>query len=322
MDRSSIKSIIVSALLVIIVLFPFDESIKFGILIFGLLLIVFIKRGMFYFLKANKLYNMGKAEAARPLFIKACKVGIMGSYEIKAAAFLMQAGFIQDSKNILMPIINSKYKKIIVLAKMLLSLCYWNEKDVKNAIIVAEELYNSGTKDKNLLLSLAQYYIADNRLDSFYKLTDSLEEDAVNTPAGVDILAMSNILRGNWKKASTQLRNLLNKRHNFADPYLHLAQVHIHFKNFKEATDILYRALNECLFLTNAVISREAVSSLLYSIKQDKDAIYALNEENAYSIIQGKYIVENATIEEEDEEIDEVNTSLSDDDEEWIKKHN
>lgn len=346
MQKNNIITYVLIALMFVVTFLPINQVFKLVGMAVVLILIVYFTRGTLYFIQANKQFNKSDFDKAMRLYKKAVKAGISAKFMGTAGAIAIGMGETAWAKEVLTKAMKKVPKKEITLLPSLqtsLSMAYWVEGDLDKAIELAETAYNNGYKDKNVFINLCTYYLEKEDLTSFRKLIKEYRNSSINnSPALADLNAASMMLSGDWAKAKNILTQLFEKKDfHFPDPYVHLAQINLFYGNFASALSALQRGLDNCKFTKTSVIEKETIEKLISIIKEpEKNAGYiiAINKD-PLSLINGKIPspIENATLTFEKEKVEEqiekiekaieteddgdINTDLTDDDEEWIRKH-
>lgn len=310
-----------------------------------LVLIVFLNRGSIYYARANSFYQKNdeaSIKKAFALYQKAFKAGISSKFEITVGSIAIQIGELDYAKKVLNDAIATATKKEQnnkAVAKTALSMAYWIEGDLDEAIRICEEVYNGGYKDCNIYINLLTYYLEKEDLANFRKLIKEYKSSTLKSPALTDLNAAYHILNGEWDKANTILRQMLeSKDYPFADPYVHMAQIKLHYGQYAEARTLIQKSIDTCTFTKTAILTQDLLVKLVDLLTEpEKNAGYivAINK-NPLSLINGKLplpikdavltfevepdfekqIEETKTVEE-----GEPNTELTAEDEEWLRSH-
>ncbi len=347
MQKNNIITYVLIALMFTVTFLPMNQVAKVVLMAVVLALIVFFTRGTLYFIQANKQFNKNNFDKAMALYKKAVKAGISAKFMGTAGAIAIGMGETAWAIDVLTKAMKHVPKKeaktLLPSLQTSLSMAYWVEGDVDKALEIAEGAYNSGYRDKNVYINLCTYYLEKEDLSSFRKLIKEYRNSSINSPALADLNAASMMLSGDWAKAKNILTQLFAKKdYHFPDPYVHLAQIELFYGNFSQALSVLQRGLDNCKFTKTSIIDQETMEKLIAIIKEpEKNAGYimAINKD-PLSLINGKIpaALENAVLSFEKEKVEaqvekieravdveegdgEINTDLTDDDEEWLRKH-
>lgn len=309
--------------------------------------LILASKGTMTFSKANRIISQRKPgflEKALPLYEKSIKEGIPEQYQLIAATLLIQYGNMEKGKEALEELLNIKDKKIVFQAKEGLSMYYWIKKDTGRAIKMCEDAKEMGFKDKNLYINLGTYYLAKNKLHDFKILMKESYRSKLDSPALVDMQAVCAILEGNYQKAGNLLATIFESMTPaYVDPYVHAAMVYLNFGKVETALEYLKKCLDACSFSNTSILTKEGIEKMI-SLLENQDTVWAFTaamNENALGILNGKlpnyskydnkkpafaslpaFKAEGIAKEDlaEDDE-NEPNTSLTDEDEEWLKRH-
>ena len=314
--------------------------------------ICFLKRGTFYYADANnKIYNKDSANAGKIIsnYKKALKAGIPYKKMLTAGAVLIQHGDKKEGREALHDIEkHSGDQSLINQARIQLALSYYMDGELDMALELTDRSRESSYRDKNFYINGCTFYLKAGRISDFHSMVDEFRDNEKwnDSPAIRDLIAVDAMLSGSWKKASEILTGMVRKAsYNFADPYMHLSQVKMHFGFWQEAVSTLKLGIEKSMFTPGAVIGREVCERAIAYLEnaETRDAFIMGNEKDPLALVNGemprlidsdeKVIEVDPGLEEqidlaleekaEDEEIPEgdVDTSLTDDDEVWLRKH-
>lgn len=352
MDKNNLIVVILAFLMIVLLLIPgMGNTVKLIIMAVALVLILLTRRGSIYFASANKKMTSKDPErvpAALVQYKKALKAGVPAKYTVTIASLLIQNGEAEAGTKALEKLIakGSKDKVTINSAKTALSMSAWISGDLERAISLCEEVYKDGDKSSNLYINLSTYYLEAGRTQDFHRLAKEFRSnDKLKSAALADLAAVDEfIVKGNWKTAGSILNNMIEKRsYPFADPYVHMAQVKMHYGNRKEALSYIEKGIENSVFSNTAIISKETMEQLASLLKDEKTALKLMssNERNPLALVNGDIPAlsdeviafeketepgedseeEPAVQIREERDDDDVSTELTDDDEEWIRKH-
>lgn len=312
----------------------------------ALVLVIWNSIGTFYYSKAAKLLQKRSKEnyeKAIPYLEKAVKWGVNENGQLSAGTLMIQYGDMEKGKEILEAL--TKGNKMKEEAKISLSMYYWVKNDLDKAIELCLEAREKGKKDKNLYVNLCTYYMEKGDLKEYRKYTKECNDLSLATPATLDLEASYYMMAGDWKKAGEHLKSIFDKTvPGYKDPYIHQAMVLLHYGDWEGAVKNL-RAIN-----TNTVDSNISV----YTQKEIEEIIDLIIDENTRwgmleivdkapeTFIKGQmpqprkglekpetpalpsFVEESVgpmATEIQDEDSQDIDTSLNDDDEEWLKRH-
>ena len=340
-------------LLIIVLIFALPISIYSRLLLVAILVgsFLYLKRSVIYYVKANKKItddNEQVWEEAWPLYRKAIQNGLQKQFVITSASMFLQRGDAKEGKQIIEDYLSSTKGRDATLdniAKTMISMAYWMENDLEKAIDTVEQVYQSGYRDKNLFINYTTYALEKGDLKKAKELLDSAA-DMERTSAGLhDNRGWLYILQGKWEKAATLYENLVHRNPRFPEPYVHYAQVKIHYGLAGEAIDLLEQALN-ARFANTSGMNRKTITTLLENLKnpqtrlktaieidqdtkevasgrlpQPREGVFAYEEGNTlagFAVMQAK--VEDKTLDTIEEEERIPNTELTEDDLAYIEK--
>lgn len=323
-----------------------NSNIKWlGAALFALsfILLLINSIGAVYYSKASKYLKSSNPDIykALPYLEKAVKRGVDPQSEVVAATLFVQYGDKEKGKDILEEYVNSSDKKIKATAGISLSMYYWVKRDLDKAIETATTVYETGYRDRNLLINLLTFYLEKGMYKEFEKLLKESKKLGLNEVAVLDLEASYYLSLSEWAKCGAKLEKLFSLiKPQFIDPYLHQAFVYLHYGEWEDAAKSL-KAIKTNVQLINTSIYTEAQIDTLIAYVEDKDTrwgLWAAVEEDPGVLIRkempevkpGTAMPEfekkpdfKTVIPEEIAEKDEsdIDTSLTDEDEEWIRKH-
>lgn len=349
MQKQNILTYITLAIILATAFIPaIPQGVKIAIMGVGLALIVWSRRGAIYFTQANKKIMSQKSELvpkALTQYRKAIKAGIPVSYAVTIGSVFLQQGLTDEGMEILADAAKNagKDKKNRHVALIALSMGYWIKGNIDEAIRLCEKVRDEGYSDRNIYINLTTYYLNKGDITAFRKTLRECRSKEIKAPAITDLEATSEILAGNWKDAGRILSEMLTSRDfKFADPYVHMAQVKIHYGTYSEAVHYLEKALEKCQFTQTAIIKEDTIKELVSLLKDEKSQakLASAIDHTPLLLINGQIPAwqdalpftpgetepdyqEIVQIEENTEptDDDEAHTDLTADDEEWLKKH-
>ena len=345
----TLPAVIVLAVALLMLLNPENPRwISLVLLALAAVLVIWASRGTFTFSKANRIISQRKPgflDKALHLYEKAVDEGVPEQYELVAGTLLIQYGNMEKGKEILESLLSSREKKMVFQAKEGLSMYYWIKKDTKKAIALCEEAKAMGLKDKNLYINLGTYYLSENRIHDFRLLIKESYKLKMDSPALIDMQAAAAIIQGDYAKAGNLLKTVFDSlTPSYVDPYIHYAMVYMYYRQPELALDYLRKSLEACSFSNTSILSREEIEKMIGCL-ENKDSVWAFiksAEKNPLMLINGKLpeytgedntrpevrdlplfkaeAIEKNDLAERDE--NEPDTSLNEEDEEWLRRHN
>jgi len=139
----------------------------------------------------------------------------------------------------------------------------------------------------------------------------------------------------NWDKARVEMEAMLkDKEYRFADPYLLLALIKMNYGKREEAIAFLERGLEMATFTKLAIIKKEFLEALKAALENEETAALEMTAcvQDPLSLLNGKlpekakevmaFATEKEVKTKKTYESEEAHTGLTEDDEEWLKKHN
>ena len=347
--KRKIFSSVIMALLIIGIIFitysGVQKWIGIGFFALALILLIINSLGTFYYSKASKMLNSDekKITQALPIFQKAVKLGVDAKAEVVVATLLVQYGNKEEGRKLLEEETISSDVKVGNTSKISLSMYYWITKDLDKAISIIEDVYNTGYRDRNLYINLTTYYLEKGQYKEFKKLIKESKDKGMSVPATLDLEASYSIVQSDWARCGNLLEKLFKMTTpHFIDPYLHKAMLLLHYGEWNEAVKTLKEIKTKCIF-NNASIYSEAQIDLFIAYIENSTTRWGFldvvnNNPTVFIKREMPKVNEGLTmpsfppkpdfslLEETKDEIEEkdegdIDTSLTEDDEDWIKKH-
>lgn len=342
--------ILLAVSIVLLMIESVPKAAALTVLVIAALLLVYLSRGNLYFSRAVNIVRGNKKEKypkAIDLFTKALKAGLPSKFAVVAASMLLQNGKAEEAKGYLEPLTKDSDASIAAEASVTLSMYYWYIKDLDKAIELCENVKEKGKADKNLYINLATYYLKAGRTRDFKDLMKEIDIGKYKSAAMIDFNAVNALLEKNWRRAGQLLTALLDgPQPSFADPYVHLAMVYLHYGKLDEALKYL-TAGQGTRFNATSIYQKEDIDRLVSALQspdENLSAALAVNRHTldmvngsipSWSKNTGDDIKHSfpelpdffGELEEADEEAeaederDDVNTDITDEDEEWLKRH-
>ncbi len=313
----------------------------------GLVFTAFASAGTFTFTRASKTYMTKQTDEGREkallLFEKAYNLGLPDEYAISAGSIILQWGSIEKGRQILESLLKSKDKKTQYNAYVSLSMYYWITKNTKKAIELCERAENFGIQEQNLFINMGTYTLAEGDIKKFKKTLSDCYKAKKVTNATMDLEATEAILESDFERAGNQLTTMMDLiKPNYQDPYIHLAMVYAHYGEFKKAADILSDYSESATYSNTTLFKNDEIDKFI-SVLENPDLAPSFKkavDDKPLLFINGilpeftpgvkyesypalprfkkvKFKAKDVVLEEKG-----PNTDLTDEDEEWLKKHN
>lgn len=274
--RQGISVIILLAVLVLVVATPLQGTVKLILMALALVIIGFNSRGNASYAKANKIVaarNMARMDEAVALYSKAVKAGISSNYQLMAGTIILQYGDIEEGRRILEKLTNDKNKDVRCVSKLSLSMYYWIKKDLDRAIGLCGEARDEGYRNQNLYVNLCTYHLADHNQKQFLKmLKEAFSNNMASVPL-IDLQAVHLMLQDNWKDAGGTLKGIFDQvTPSFPDPYVHMAQVKLHYGNVKDAVEYLKNGLGS-IFSNTVLFKKSMLEEMIEGLENENSRL-------------------------------------------------
>ncbi|HKL58820.1 MAG TPA: pilus assembly protein PilF [Sphaerochaeta sp.] len=259
-----------------IAVLPTTPPIKIGIAFVVVGGFLFWKRSIFFYIQGNRHLvkkDQGEWAKAWPLYQKALRSGLIPAYRITAASMYIQRGDANEGKAIIEEYLASDKKKedkaLTNIAKTMLSMVYWMQDDMEKATLMVKEVYDSGYRDKNLFINYGTYALEQGDLETARMLVKEGSQYEKESPGIHDNHGWLCLLEDKWDEASELYTTLVNRGPAFPEPFLHAAQVKIHYGKVGEAIALLDKAL-EARYSNTTSIRKETIRALKERLEDPK----------------------------------------------------
>ena len=316
------------------------------LMVLAAIFMLIASQGTYYFTKAGKILTQrkpGYMEKAMALYEKADRLGVPAQYSLIIGTIFLQYGDVEKGRRDLEEVMKSKDKKLVFQAKESLSMYYWIKKDLDKAIELCESARDMNLKNQNLYINLGTYYLKRGRTKDFKILQREAYKSKMDSIPLLDLQAEYLILTKDYKRAGNFLKSLFDQGTlTFQDPYLHFALVYISYGEVDMAIKYLKTCIEKAAFSNVALYSREDIEKMI-SLLESEDTKWAFVEgalKDSLSFLGGKMPdcskkvekptfpplpdFKGETISSSDIAVkkeDEPDTTLTEEDEAWLKKH-
>jgi len=343
-------------LCIIIGFIPVSGIIKLLAIILISVSIVYVNRSLFYFILGNRNYMSKKTEnkdKTWKYYRKAYNANLIDKYKVTMASILIQKNDYNFGGEILDSVINkSKDEKLVKLSKIQKSMVYQLNGEIEKAIEILEEVRDQSYCDKNLMINLGTYILYQNNLDKAKEIIKDSKEDEKTSSGILDNHGWYLMLTNQWEKAYKIYIDILDRKPRFPDPYVHAAQVFLHYNNIDKAIECLNESLSK-IWTNTILFDKEILTQFINNLESDKKEYYlACLNNSVEEVAKGKnyktlsdaeaneylkkelekeptHLIKESetenieeTIEDSTIEDDEIpNTELTEDDLKWDEEH-
>ncbi len=262
---------------VIIGFLPIPEYVKLILIIAISATLIYINRSMFYFIQGNRNYmskKPGNKDKAWPYYRKAFDANLNDKHKVTMASILIQRNDYKFGGEILESVINnSKDKNLIYRSKIQMSMVHQLNGDIDKAINILDDVRESGYNDKNLMINLGTYLLYSHNLDRSKKLIEECIDEEKTSSGILDNHGWYHILVGNYTEAYRIYLDILERKPRFPDPYVHAAQVYLHYNNVEKAIDCLKQALDK-IWTNTIIFDKEIINNIITSLESEKSQYF------------------------------------------------
>ena len=265
--------------------------VKVGAEVFLLGLFIYIRRSFIFFYKGVKHLQNGDNEKAFIYFDKAYNSKADGQQVVSIGSAYIQYNDSKKGIDILEKYISkSKDINYVNVAKVTISMGYWKEHRLDDAINVLQNLWDDGYVDNNLLVNLQTYLLEKGDLKEAKRVLNETKKITTESNGMVENRGWYYILNGEWAKAYDLYDDLVNDRQpKFPEAYIHGAQVMIHKGERERALDFLGWALGK-MFTNTCPFTKEYVQNLILGLDnpETSNAFMESMNNNVQAIAVGK----------------------------------
>jgi tetratricopeptide (TPR) repeat protein len=264
------------------------------IMVATLLIAYLINRSSIFFIRGNLALSSKKEKKhvnAWKYYRKAFAIGHLSEkYITTAASFFIQLDDVEFGMKQLDGVIEkTQDNETRQIAKIQKSMALQRQGKLDEAIDTLNEVRESKYKSLYLSVNLSSYLIFAGRYDEARTVLDEGAE-YINQSAGLfDNKGWLDIVAGKWKDASKLYTEMLDRGPRFPDPYLHAAQVKLHYGKIEEAVTLLNISLTK-KWNETSLIKKDMVEEFIKNLSdEDKKVSYAhLIDQSPIEVARGE----------------------------------
>lgn len=278
MSKTKIFGLISLALMIATSYLPISLVYKVLIIIAIIAFDFYRNRALIYFVQGNKNIMSKKDKDAKAMecYAKAFYTGKLESkYLITMGNIIAQKGDPNDALNVLNSVLERKDTphELMNQAMVQKSMVLEQVNKIDEAIKLLQKVRKSGYKEKSLYINLACYLLyVGNKKEAYKVLEDGKNFEATNSGV-LDNRGWFLILENNWSEASRVYSDLIERNPAFPDPYIHAAQVKLHYNKVDEAIKLLEKSI-EKTFNKVSFFKEEFVKEIIEKLSKDTDNMY------------------------------------------------
>jgi Tfp pilus assembly protein PilF len=283
MNKRKILGILSIVLMVGVAVLP-TIAIAYRVIIIALILGLdfYSNRALLYFMQGNKNIMSKKGDPqqnqnkAWESYRKAYNTGKLDAkYLVTMGNVLAQRGDPSFSMKVLDSVIDNPNaeKALRNQAKVQKSMALERIDKLDEAIAILQEAREDGFKEKSLYINLACYLLFDDKMDEAESVLDE-GIDLEKTSAGaLDNRGWLYIAQNRWTEASEVYSEMMDRKPTFPDPYIHCAQVKLHYGKVDEALSLFKTSIdkkwNEASFF-----NKETIEDIITNLEKDDKELY------------------------------------------------
>jgi tetratricopeptide (TPR) repeat protein len=215
--------------------------------------------GFLIMLRAVRIYSKGEKEKGVTLIQKALKFPMAAKHKLTCGYFLLKEGHLDEADRVIAPMRTAKEKKYNPnQARVYYSLVLWKQGKLDEAIESLEGLLKEDYQTAVLYTNLGFFLIEKGDYDRALEINQAGIEYDSTSAVIQDNLGLNYIKLGEWEKALEIYDAMLPNLPGFPDAYVNRALIHMHYDEWEEAKDLLFKAEGKT-FTFLSTMSREDV---------------------------------------------------------------
>lgn len=259
-NRKSIYLFLISA--TVCSLF-FGTKILFLVLGISLLTILYINRGIFYTLRANKLLVNKEREKGYKLLRKAYLTDTVPFMVISGYIFLsLKFGYLDNAWEGINRVLNGnssiklkpRFKKETLNNK---ALYYWATGDIDSGLEIMNNLYEEGFLNSNFFGSYGCLLTINKEYEKAEKIINEAIDFNSNDKVSLDNNISLYIKLGKWEEAKTKWDDLELLEPNFPEYWFHGAVIYSYLKDMSRAKELLDKAKSLPIFNLSTITEED-----------------------------------------------------------------
>lgn len=262
MPRKSIYLFLLSACLCSLF---FGKTVFFILLGLSLLTILFLHRGIFYTIKANKLLSNKEREKGYNLLRRAYLTDTVPYMVVSGYIFIsLKYGHYDNAWEAINKLLNGnthikmkpRFKKETLSHK---ALYYWATGDIEECLVIMNDLYNNGFNNSNFYGS----YGCILTLNKEYEKAEKVIKEAIDFNSN-DKISLDNeialyIEMERWEEAKDKWNYLEDLYPNFPEFWYHGALIENHFNNNDKSRELLDKAKELPIFHLSTISEEDLI---------------------------------------------------------------
>lgn len=229
--------------------------------------ILYINRGIFYTLRANKLLLNKERERGYELLRRAYLTDTVPFMVISGYIFLsLKFGYLDNAWEAINRVLNGnssiklkpRFKKETLNNK---ALYYWATNDIDSCLEIMNDLYNEGFLNSNFFGSYGCLLTINNELEKAERVINEAIDFNSNDKVSLDNQVSLFINLGKWNEAKNKWDDLKDLEPNFPEFWYHGAVIYQHLNDNNRAKELLEKAKSLPIFKLST-ISEEDIKQL------------------------------------------------------------
>lgn len=322
MNKNKIMGMISLALVIIVGILPISIVSRIMLIAFILGFEIYLNRALLFFIQGNRYILNKKGNTTDKAWIYYKKAFNTGKLELK---YLVTMGNVLALKGdpyfsieVLDEVIKSSKsdKTLKNQARVQKSMALERLDKIDEAINILQEAREQGYKDKSLYINLGCYLLYNDNIDDAVEVLDeSIEYEKTNAGA-LDNRGWLYIAQEQWEKATQLYSDMMDRKPSFPDPYVHAAQVKLHYGKKEEAIKLLKSSI-EKKWSDASFFNQNIIKEIIKNLEIENNNLYISKFNASFSeIAKGLNLKEfnenelndlqTLEFEEEPENVDEI----------------
>jgi len=280
MKRSTIKTLVIPAIIIITLVLPIPPFARFGIPFLIILYLLYTGRGTIWYLRGLRAGRNRDHDKVLKFMLKASQSRLSVERGCIAAVTLLKHNKIEDAEQLFATLAlmnNSTSQK--KLLKSYHALLFWQKGEKEEAVSILESLLNEDDhyRTTHVYSTLGYFLLHSGNIERALELNkEAVDYDA--TPDIQDNLAASYIAAGDWENANISCNKVIEANPTFSEAWYHAGVIAEHFSDF-ETADSHYKKSLRSIFSNLSLLKKEIVEEKIHDlrIKLEKQSLLSDN---------------------------------------------
>ena len=281
MKRSTIKTLVIIAVIIITLVLPIPPLARFGILFLIILYLLYTGRGTIWYLRGLRAGRNRDHDKILKFMLKASKARVSVERGCIAAVTLLKHDKIEDAEQLFASLAllnNSTSQKKLLRSYQ--ALLFWQKGEREEAVILLENLLNEdgGYRTTHLYSTLGYFLLHTGNTERAIELNlEAVDYDP--TPDIQDNLAASYIAAGDWENANIICNKVIEANPAFSEAWYHAGIIAEHSGDY-EAADSHYKKSLRSIFSNLSLLKKDKVEEKIHDLQIKSEKQILLSNES------------------------------------------